>query len=428
MSKTINHARIVAAGMKRTAIVPSWKSLANTPAHALMYFSARETIKSAGGPELRYSIEESIAGTCFHDPLNMNVARVVSLLLGVPGKEALAFLRDRVPLTEELMGKSATLSLSAYTMSMNCGSGSLPVIAGARAIKSGDRNLLLLLAGESMTNIPYQLSRNIRGQSLGDQTLVDGMKHGLTDPFTGNIMGYTADRVAIEYGITRARQDAYIERSHQRANVAVQSGKLDAQIAPVTVWDRNGTSTVTQDEGFNPKLTAQSIAGLKPYFMKEEDGGTVSPAGASLISDGAASMFLGTPGRMEELGVVPEAELLGYALAGCNPALMGMGPIDAVPEALAMAGLTMEDIDVFLVNEAFAATTLAVQKLLGIPDEKLNPYGGALALGGHAVGATGLVLPVMGVNILKDWGKKYLVVTGCVGGGQGYATVWKLFQ
>jgi acetyl-CoA C-acetyltransferase len=423
-----NKIKIVAAGMKRTPIIPSWKSLANTPAHALMYFSARETIKSAGGPQLLEHIEESIAGTCFHDPRNMNVARVVSFLLGISGKDALAFLKDGVPLLEELMEKSLTLSTPAYTMSMNCGSGSLPLMAGADAIKSGRLNFMLAMAGESMSNIPYQISRNIRGQSLGDQILTDGMMHGLTDPFTQKIMGYTADTVAIQYGITRAEQDKFIERSHQRANEAVQSGKLDAQIAPITVWGRNGASTVTQDEGFNSKLTAQSIAGLKPYFMKAEDGGMVTAAGASLISDGAASMFLGTPEKMKGLDITPEAELLGYALAGCNPALMGMGPIYAIPKALERAGLTLADIDVFLVNEAFAATTLAVQRELEIPDEKLNPYGGALALGGHAVGATALVLPVVGVNILKDWDCKYLVVSGCVGGGQGYATVWKLFQ
>jgi acetyl-CoA acetyltransferase family protein len=393
-----------------------------------MYFSARETIKSAGGPKLLEHIEESIAGTCFHDPRNMNVARVVSFLLGVPGKDVLAFLKDGVPLTEELIEKSLTLAAPAYTMSMNCGSGSLPLMAGADAIKAGRLSFMLAMAGESMSNIPYMLSRNIRGQSLGDQTLIDGMKHGLSDPFTHKIMGYTADAVAIKYGITRSDQDKYIERSHMRANRAVQSGVLESQIAPVTVWDRNGASTVTQDEGFNPKLTAQSIAGLKPYFMKAEDGGTVTAAGASLISDGAGSMFLGTPERMEELGVMPKAELIGYALAGCNPALMGMGPAYAIPKALDRAGLTLDNIDVVLVNEAFAATTLAVQRLLRIPDEKLNPYGGALALGGHAVGATALVLPIMGVNILKDWRKKYLVVSGCVGGGQGYATVWKLFQ
>lgn len=425
MKKNTNNTRIVAAGMRRTPIVPSWKSLMNTPAHALMYFSARETIKTVSGPKLFEAIEETIAGTCFHDPRNMNVARVVSLLLGVPGKDALAFLKDGVPLSEDLMEKFPAPA-PAYTMSMNCGSGSLPLMAGADAIKAGRLNFMLAMAGESMSNIPYMLSRNIRGQSLGDQVLTDGMKHGLTDPFTGKIMGYTADAVAIKYGITRNEQDAYIERSHQRANEAVQSGKLDAQIAPVIVWDRNRASTVSQDEGFNPKLTAQSITGLKPYFMKEEDGGTVTAAGASLISDGAASMFLGTPKRMRELGIAPEAELLGYALAGCNPALMGMGPAYAIPKALERAGLTLADIDVFLVNEAFAATTLAVQRELKIPDEKLNPYGGALALGGHAVGATALVLPVMGVNILKDWYCRYLVVSGCVGGGQGYATVWML--
>lgn len=280
-----------------------------------------------------------------------------------------------------------------------------------------------------MSNIPYQLSRNIRGQSLGDQTLIDGMKHGLSDPFMSTddeefLMGKTADLVAIKYGITRSEQDAYIEHSHQRANIAVQSGILDAQIAPVTVWDRNGASTVTQDEGFNPKLTAQNIAGLKPYFTKEEDGGIVTAAGASLISDGAASMFLGTPEKMEELGIIPEAELVGYALATCNPAIMGMGPAYAVPKALEMAGLTLEDVDIFLVNEAFGVTTLAVQKVLGIPDEKLNPWGGALALGGHAVGSTALALSVIGVKTVQE--KKYVMVMGCVGGGQGYVLIWEI--
>ena len=288
----------------------------------------------------------------------------------------------------------------------------------------------MVMAGgaESMSNIPFILKkmrngvRYFPGQAM--QNLVDTLDEGLTDPITHELMGMTAENVAAKYEISRADQDEFAAESHKKAFRAVRSGKFRSQIVAV----KNSKESISEDEGINPAMTKQMLS-LAPTIFK--NNGTVTPFNSCPLSDGASSLLVMDEEAVANWRVKPEAEVLSYAFTGVHPSYMGMGPASAIPYALrrVMMSKIMEinAIDVFEINEAFAAQALACQRQLKIPPDKLNPWGGAIALG-HPVGATGAMLITKIIAILKDTKKEYGVISMCIGGGQGGALVLRNMQ
>jgi acetyl-CoA C-acetyltransferase len=232
-------------------------------------------------------------------------------------------------------------------------------------------------------------------------------------------MGITAENVAERHNISRVDQDAFAAESQRRAGVALAEGRFAAQIVPVPVCSRSGETLVAVDEYPRPGTTAAQLAGLRPVFRKD---GSVTAGNASGINDGAAALVLAGEDEVTARGLSPVARLLSWGVAGVPPEVMGLGPVEAVPLALSRAGLTIADMDVIESNEAFAAQAIAVNRLLGLDPEKVNPNGGAIALG-HPLGATGAILAVKAIHELQRIGGRHALVTMCIGGGQGIALV-----
>jgi acetyl-CoA C-acetyltransferase len=245
---------------------------------------------------------------------------------------------------------------------------------------------------------------------------------GLWDIFNDYHMGMTAENVAEKYNVSREDQDAYAARSHQRAAKAMQEGYFDEQIVPVEVRQKKETVQFTTDEHVRPNATAESLGKLKPVFKR--DGGTVTAGNASGINDGAAMMLVTSDRKAEELGLPVDGRLVSAAVAGVDPALMGTGMIPASQMALKKAGLSVEDIDLVEANEAFSSIAVTVGRELGVPEQKLNPLGGAVALG-HPIGATGAILTVKVLHELRRTGGRYGLVTLCIGGGMGIAAIFE---
>lgn len=391
--------RIVIAGSCRTPIGKAGGTRGN-----LSGFSAADLLTACmQETEKRSGVSNSIVGQVIIGNVAQssdapNISRVAALRAGIP---------EYVP---------------AFTVQRNCGSGLQAVVSACQMIKAEEANVVLAGGTESMSNIPY-ISRDMRhGHGLGHSQFVDAIWEGLTDPITGEMMGKTAENIAQRYGISRDDQDEFAAASHQKANKAKRDGKFRSQISPLEV----GSKKVFEDEGINPALTKQhlSLYPEKAFFVK---GGTVHAGNSCSISDGASSFLVLTLDEALRRGIKPEAEILGYAFAGCEPSYMGMGPYYAIPKALEMAGPSLAHIDLFEINEAFAAQALGCQRELGIPLEKLNVWGGAIALG-HPVGATGAILVTKIIAMLKDTSQLYGVVSMCIGGGQGGAMVLKNWQ
>jgi acetyl-CoA C-acetyltransferase len=246
------------------------------------------------------------------------------------------------------------------------------------------------------------------------------MVGALTDPFDTVHMGITAENVATRCGVTREQQDAFAVESHKRAAAAIAAGHFKSQILPIELKSRKGTVQFDTDEHVRSDATAEGMAKLKAVFVKEN--GTVTPGNASGINDAAAAVVLMERSMAEKKGLKPMARLLGYGHAGVDPKIMGLGPVSAVKRALAKANLELGDIDVIESNEAFAAQALGVSKELGFDAKKVNPNGGAIALG-HPIGATGCLLTVKAMYELQRTGGRYALITMCIGGGQGIAAI-----
>jgi len=243
----------------------------------------------------------------------------------------------------------------------------------------------------------------------------------LTDPFDSCHMGVTAENVAAEFHVSRADQDAMAVESHRRAAAAAQAGYFAEQITPVPVQTRKGTVPVAVDEHVRPDVTAEDLARLRPAFT---DDGTVTAGNASGINDAAAAVVLADAAFAGSRGLRPLGRLIGYSHAGVEPQIMGMGPVPAIQKVLDRTGLKVEEIDVFEVNEAFAAQALAVIRELGLPPDKTNPNGSGISLG-HPIGATGAILTVKALYELRRTGGRYALTTMCVGGGQGIAAIFE---
>jgi acetyl-CoA C-acetyltransferase len=381
---------VVLSGV-RTAIGTFGGSLAGIPPIALGATVARAAIDRAGVGADRIG-HVAFGHVINTEPRDMYLSRAAAIEAGVP---------DTTP---------------AMNVNRLCGSGVQAIVSVMQALAMGDAEFGLAGGAESMSRSPHALSNARWGQKMGDTGAVDMMLGALTCPFGTGHMGVTAENVAAEHGITREAQDAFAAESQARAARAISDGRFRDQIVPVAVKVRRETIAFETDE--HPKAsTAEDLARLRPVFQKD---GTVTAGNASGINDGAAALVLATADAAEKAGLTPRARVVGYAHAGVRPEVMGIGPVPAVQALLARTGLAADDFDLIESNEAFAAQALAVNKGLGLDPEKVNPNGGAIALG-HPVGATGAIIAVKALYELERIGGRRALVTMCIGGGQGIA-------
>jgi len=368
----------------RTAIGTFGGSLAAVPPTMLAATVARAAIARAGidAQDIGATVFGHVINT---EPRDMYLSRVAAMQAGVP---------ESVP---------------AMNVNRLCGSGLQAIVSGAQALMLGDAALALVGGAECMSRSPHTLPVARFGQKMGDALAVDMMTGALTCPFGTGHMGVTAENVARAHGISRADQDAFALESQRRAARALSDGHFTAEITPVEIQSRKGPVTFDRDE--HPKDTSlDALSALKPAFQKD---GTVTAGNASGINDGAAALVL-SRGRREGA----RARILGYAVAGVDPKVMGLGPIPATQALCARLGMTPQDFDLVESNEAFAAQALAVTRALGLDPAKVNPSGGAIALG-HPVGATGAMLAVKALHALERTGQGTALLTMCIGGGQG---------
>ncbi len=375
----------------RTAIGTFGGSLAAIPPTALAATAAKEALARSGveGGQIGHVVFGHVINT---EPRDMYLSRVAAIEAGIP---------DTTP---------------AMNVNRLCGSGAQAIVSCVQALALGDADFALAGGAESMSRAPYALTSARWGQKMGDTAALDMMVGALTCPFGTGHMGVTAENVAAEHGITREAQDAFALESQTRAGAAIREGRFADQIVPVEITVKREKVGFATDE--HPKATtAEALAKLRAAFRKD---GTVTAGNASGLNDGAAALVLATAGAAEKAGLAPKARILGYAVAGVRPEVMGIGPIPAVEKLLARTGLAAGDFDVIESNEAFAAQALAVNRGLGLDPAKVNPNGGAIALG-HPVGATGALLTVKALYELARTGGRRGLVTMCIGGGQGIA-------
>jgi acetyl-CoA C-acetyltransferase len=309
----------------------------------------------------------------------------------------------------------------ALTLNRLCGSGLQAIVSAAQTLLLGDAEVALAGGAESMSRGAYALPAARWGARMGDAQIMDMMVGALTDPFDTVHMGITAENVAAKWGISRAMQDELAVESNRRAANAIAKGWFKDQILPIELKSKKGPVLFDTDEHPRADASMESMAKLRTVFQKD---GSVTPGNASGINDGAAAVVLMERKTAERKGVKSMARLVAYAHAGVDPKYMGIGPVPAVRKALERAGLKLEQIDVIESNEAFAAQACAVAKDLGFDMKKVNPNGGAIALG-HPIGATGCILTVKALYELQRTGGRYGLVTMCIGGGQGIAALFE---
>lgn len=312
-------------------------------------------------------------------------------------------------------------SSCALTLNRLCGSGLQSIVTAANAIQLGEAEVAVGAGVESMSRAGYLMPAARFGARMGNTQMIDMMVGALTDPFSPNHMGITAENIAERYQISREDQDLLALESQQRAVAAVNAGHFKSQIMPVELKTRKGTVLFDTDEYPKADVTLESLAKLKPAFKKD---GTVTAGNASGINDGAAAVVMMEASAASRANLQPLGRLVSYAVAGVDPSLMGTGPIPAVKLALSRAGLKLADIDVIESNEAFAVQALCVTRELGLDPAKVNPNGGAVALG-HPLAASGTILTVKCLYELQRTGKRYGLVTMCIGGGQGIAGIFE---
>lgn len=309
----------------------------------------------------------------------------------------------------------------ALTLNRLCGSGLQAIVSAAQYILQGDAEAAVAGGAECMSRGPYSLPAMRFGARMNDSKVVDMMVGALTDPFDDCHMGVTAENVAAKWGISREDQDQLAYESHMCAARAIDEGRFANQIVPVEIKVKGGTAQFMVDEGVRRDTTIDKLAKLRPVFLKD---GSVTAGNASSINDAAAAVVLMDRATAERRGYKPLARLVGYSHAAVEPKYMGIGPVPAVRRLLERTGLRISDIDLFEVNEAFAAQALAVIRDLELPPDRTNPNGSGISLG-HPIGATGCILTVKAIHELHRTGGRYALVTMCIGGGQGIAAIFE---
>jgi acetyl-CoA C-acetyltransferase len=307
------------------------------------------------------------------------------------------------------------------TLNRLCGSGMQAIVSASQLILLGDCDAAVAGGAEVMSRGQYWLPTTRFGQRMGDGKTVDAMVGALTDPFFGYHMGITAENVAEKWGVTRDDQDALAAESHNRAERATDNGYFKDQIFPIEKKTRKGIVVFDTDEHIRRGATLEQMQKLRPAFKKD---GTVTAANASGINDAAAAVVLMDRKTAEGKGLKPMAKLVGYAFAALEPEYMGVGPVPAVRKLVEKTGVALSDVEVFEVNEAFAAQALAVARDLELPPERVNPNGSGISLG-HPIGATGTIITVKALHELQRTGGRYGLVTMCIGGGQGIAALFE---
>jgi acetyl-CoA C-acetyltransferase len=377
----------------RTAIGKFGGSLASMPAVDLGATIIRALLKRTGIEA--DDVDEVLLGCVFQAGLGQNVARQVAMKSGLP------------------------IEKTEMTINMVCGSGLRAVACAAQAIKAGDASIILAGGVESMSQSPYLLRKARAGYRMGDGALVDSMIcDGLWDAFNGYHMGITAENIAKKYNINRADQDSFSASSQNKAEKAMSEGRFKDEIVPLLVPQKKGESVAfDRDEFPRAGVTPESLAKLKSAF---QEGGTVTAGNASGVNDGAAILLVAGPADLKARKIEPMARIVSYAWLGCDPAIMGIGPVEAVRLALKRAAWKLEDIDLIEANEAFAAPSLAVARELDFDMAKVNVNGGAIALG-HPVGASGARILVTLLHEMKRRGARKGLATLCIGGGMGIA-------
>jgi acetyl-CoA C-acetyltransferase len=307
----------------------------------------------------------------------------------------------------------------ALTLNRLCGSGLQAIISAAQMIALSEVGIAVAGGAEVMSRAPHHVTAARFGKKLGDMTMIDALTTVLSDPLDDYHMGITAENIARDCGVTREDQDALAAESHRRAARAQAEGRFDDQIVAVPVRAGRGTRNFTVDEHVRADANEAAMATLRPAFQQD---GTVTAGNASGINDGGAAVVLASKAEVEARGLKPLGRILGWGHAGVAPTHMGLGPVEAVPIALARAGMSLKEIDVIESNEAFAAQACAVSRTLGFDPDKVNPNGSGISLG-HPVGATGAILTVKALYELSRSGGRFALVTMCIGGGQGIAMV-----
>lgn len=374
---------VVIVSASRTPIGSFMGAFSDVQAKTLGAVSLRETIRRSGiDPRL---IDEVIIGNISGTDPKGNPAREAALDAGVP------------------------IEVPAFTVNKNCASSIKSVSLAAAMIKAGEADIMLAGGMENMTRIPYVIRNARKGLRMGKDTIDDL----LSDLLEG--MGLTAERLAKMYNISREEQDRFAYSSQMKAAKAMESGAFDDEIIPVDVMTRKGTVTVSKDEGVKPGTTLEGLAKLRPTFMKD---GTVTAGNSSTINDAGASVLLMSGEKAKELHLKPLARVVGWASAGCDPDIMGIGPVPATRKLLEKTGMKLSDFGLVELNEAFAAQSLAVLRELDFDIDRVNVNGGGIALG-HPTGATGSVLITKLIYAMKKRNVEAGLVTLCIGGGQG---------
>lgn len=388
--------KVVVVSGVRTAIGGFGGSLKGEPASELAALTVAEAVKRSGvGPS---DIGHCVIGSvCHGDRRDMYISRVAALKGGLP------------------------IETPALTVNRLCGSGLQAVVSAAQMILLDDCDVAVAGGAESMTRIPYWAPDARFGSRMGDSAMTDPLTGVLTCPVNDVHMGVTAENLADEYSVSREQQDELAVLSHQRGQRAIEEGRFKSQIVPVEIKSRKGTIVFDQDEHVRFDCKVEDMEKLRPVFKKD---GTVTAGNASGINDAAAAMVLMDKSAAEEKGIKPMATMVDYALVGVDPRVMGIGPVPAVQKLLEKTGVSTDDVDVWEVNEAFAAQALSVAKSLNLDPEKVNPNGSGVGLG-HPIGATGALISVKALYELERINGRYAVCTMCIGGGQGIAVLFE---
>ena len=390
--------KVFIIGANRTPIAKMGGALASVSAVELGAVVIKEAVRRSEIPAEQ--IDHVYMGCVIQAGLGQNVARQAAIKAGLP------------------------VTTTAQTVNIVCGSGLDAVNSAARMIQAGDADIVVAGGMESMSKAPFAMMNGRYGYKMGspmiNTPLVDTMVNdALWDAVNNYHMGITAENVAEKWKITRTELDEFAVASQDKASIAIAEGRFREEIVPVTIKGRKGDTIVDTDEGPRPGTTVEALSKLKPAFKPD---GIVTAGNSSGINDGAAAVILVSEEKVKELGLHPQAEWLGGALGGVDPSIMGIGPIASTKKLLSKLGMRMDDVDVVEGNEAFAAQSIAVKRELGVPDEKLNINGGAIALG-HPVGASGCRILVTLVHILKQKKKDIGLAMLCIGGGMGCSTI-----